>query len=168
MNAICVMILCVGGGPFSAAINQAAPVPPLPPTSNAEWVTQVVDGTTIDLPILTPAPFTRTAPANYVMPMPSKAVAVWCPAHGYRCGMQKAVEDLLGHLQAVHGVSLEEANRLGRERWQDIHDDAHWCDETPERQELFLHPQPQAAKPPGCGPNGCSTGSGYVRRGLFR
>ena len=173
MTGICVLILCVGGGPFSAAINQATPSapPPLPPTSNAEWVTTLVDSTTIDLPVLKQEAYTRTAPENYVMPMPSKSVAVWCPQHGWRCGMQRAVEDLVGHLQSVHGITLEMCNEIGRENWRSHHDDLHWCEETPEREQAYLNPKPQAAKPAvrsGCGPNGCPTGTGYVRRGLFR
>jgi hypothetical protein len=158
MNTL-ILILCVGGGPFSSAIGQAAPV------DRTEWVTNLA----IELPVIKPAAYARTAPTNYVMPMPSKSVALWCPQHGYRCGMQRAVEDLVGHLQSVHGVTLELCNEIGRENWRSYHDDLHWCEENTQRQQQYLNPQ--AAKPAvksGCGPNGCPTGTGYLRRGLFR
>lgn len=169
MNAIYVLILCVGGGPFAAAINQSVPSLPLP-GPDANWRTVTVDSTVIDLPVLTPARYTRTAPANYVMPMPSKMVAVPCPQHGYRCGMQRVIEDLLGHLQTVHGMTLEQANEIGREKWQSYHDDLHWCDETAERQELYLHPQPQPAKPKfACAGGNCPTRNySLPNRRLFR
>lgn len=170
MNGIYVLILCVGGGPFGSAIKQATPSTPPPVSiSNAEWLTTLVDSTTIDLPVLAPAVYTRTAPANYVMPMPSKSVALWCPSHGYRCGMQRAVEDLVGHLQSVHGITLEMCNEIGRENWKSHHDDLHWCEETPERQQAFLSPKPQAAKPAvrsGCAGGNCPTSQPFRR--LFR
>lgn len=155
MNTLCVIIACVAGGPFSAAIVQASPAP------EGEWMQVSVAEVVIELPTLTPQEYTRTAPANYRMPMPTKAVPRWCGArptrlHGYNCGMQRAVEDLLGHLQTVHGVPLEEANQLGREHWQDLHDDHHWCDESESRQQLFLTPKPK----PTCITGTCPTGGG--------
>jgi hypothetical protein len=172
VNTLMIAILCVGGGPFSAAIKQTAPTPPPlpPPVSNAEWVTTIVDSTAVDLPVITPPVYSRLAPQNYKMPMPSKMVAVPCPQHGYRCGMQRAVEDLLGHLQTVHAMTLEEANVMGRERWQDAHDDIHWALDTPERQALYLKPQP-VAKPvvkSGCAGGNCPTQNYTPFRRFFR
>ena len=154
------------------------PVPKFPaeimPAS--EWLTQVVGNTVIELPVpeaIETEEYTRTAPDNYKIPSKhwSKSVPVWCPVpgprHGWNCGMHRTVEDLAGHLQTAHGVPLETLNKMGRENWQSYHEDLEWCEETPERQEQFLHPAP--AKPAvksGCGPNGCPTRT-YRSRGFF-
>lgn len=168
MNLLLIVTLYIGaGGPFSSAIQLSAP-----PTNNQDkenWQTIQVNGTTIELPILKKEAFERIAPDNYNMPMPTKRVAVPCPMHGYSCGMQKAVEDLLGHLQSEHNITLEYANEIGREKWQDLHDNLHWKIETDERKELFLNPQPAKSAQKiqsGCANGQCSTP--YVRRLLGR
>lgn len=167
----------LAAGPMSAAINQVTPAPQ-PTMSVEDWTAKVVANTTIELPVpeaIETEEYTRTAPANYKTPMPTKTVPKWCPAqpqsrHGYNCGMVQAVEDLAGHLQSVHGVDLELLNSIGRGKWQDYHDDLHWCEETAERQNAFLHPKPApAAVKSGCGPNGCPSRSyqSFRSRGFF-
>ena len=165
-------LVVVASGPFSAAIDQVKPAPQEEiAISNTIWAEQLVGNTSISLPVpeaIETKEYSRTAPANYKMPMPTKRVPVWCPVpgprHGYNCGMNKAVEDLAGHLQSVHDVTLELCNQIGRDKWQDYHDDLHWCEETEERQQQFLKPEP--AKKSGCGPNGCPTTT-YRTRRLF-
>jgi hypothetical protein len=124
------------------------------------------EGTGVFLPVIEINPHERTAPENYNMPMPTKRVAIPCPYHGYRCGMQRVVEDLIGHLQSVHDVPLEDVNGLDRNDLVDYHDDLHWCEETAERQEAFLNP-PKAVsvKASGCATGNCPV---HQRRGLFR
>jgi len=182
------------------------PVPkfaePIMPAS--EWLAQVVGNTTIELPLpeaIETAEYQRTAPDNYKIPSShwTKRVPAWCPhwptsRHGYSCGMSQTVEDLAGHLQSAHGVPLETLNAMGRDKWQSYHEDLEWCDETPERQALFISPRvvgqldrcpacatkiakeykegkSQPAKS-GCGPGGCPSGncprpSYQPRLGLF-
>ena len=168
MNLLLIVTLYIGAsGPFSSAIQLSAP--PINDQNKENWQTIKVDGTTIELPILKNEAFERTAPDNYKTPIPTKRVAIPCPYHGYSCGMQKAVEDLLGHLQAEHNITLEYANEIGREKWQDLHDNLHWKIETDERKELFLNPQP--AKPVQKTQSGCANGqcpTSYVRRFLGR
>jgi hypothetical protein len=147
MNLLYITMICVGGGPFSSAINLNAPVPPKP---DANWQTVAVDSTTIELPIPIAKTYTQTAPANYKVPTPTKRVPLYCPMHGYSCGMTQAAEDLLGHLQSVHNITLEQANELGRDKWQQLHNDIHWGLETEARKELFLNPvvvQPEVVQP---------------------
>ena len=126
--------------------------------SNQEWIVE----SEILIPVIVSVEYTRTAPSNYTIATPTKRVAAWCPSvptwrHGYSCGMSKAVEDLLNHLQTEHDVSLEQANQLGRSKWEDYHDDLHWCDETLETQDKYLHPTATATKKAGCVGGNCST-----------
>jgi hypothetical protein len=115
-----------------------------------------VKGVEIELPVIDSSEYKRAAPGNYNIPMPTKRVAIPCPYHGYRCGMQRTVEDLVGHLQEVHDVELETANLIGRENWKDLHDDIHWELETKEKS--------------GCPGGVCPTNRrrGLFSRGLFR
>ena len=128
----------------------------------SEWMTQVVGNVTIELPVpeaIETAEYTRTAPDNYKAHSTTKRVPAWCPVpgprHGYNCGMSTLTEDLVGHLQSVHGESLESLNELGREKWIDLHDDLHWCDETPERQAQLLKPAVKS----GCATGNCPSGN---------
>lgn len=172
MNTILIAAV-LAAGPMSAAINQAKPVP----MPAEEWIAKVIGNTTIELPVpevIETEEYQRTAPANYKMPLPTKTVPRWCPAspqriHGYNCGMVQAVEDLAGHLQSVHKVDLELLNSMGRSKWQDYHDDLHWCEESESRQQQFLHPQAAAPAKPGCASGNCPSGNcpSYRTRGFF-
>lgn len=184
MNTLYITIMCIAAGPFSSAIQNKAPkidVPkvdlplPTPPTLNETWVTNLVDSTTIDLPVITQKAFERVAPANYVVPVPTKRIPLYCPVHrGYSCGMTQVTEDLLGHLQAEHNVTLEYANEIGRERWQDLHDNLNWELESDARKQLFLNPQPAQQTQPvvkksgGCPGGNCPTSNYSYERRLFR
>ena len=174
MNTILILSAVLMQNPFSAAIKQVTPTQPVP---DAQWTEVAVAGTTISLPVpeaIATKVFERTAPVNYKTPVPTKKKPKWCPqfpqrAHGYSCGMSSITEDLLGHLQEKHGVALELANELGRAKWQDYHDEISWCDETPERQALFLHPKPAKAgcADGNCPSGGCPTGAATQSSGLF-
>lgn len=175
MNTLYITIMCIAAGPFSSAIQNKAPKVDVevPPTLNEIWVTNLVDSTTIDLPVIPQKAFERIAPANYIVPVPTKRIPLYCPVHkGYSCGMTQVTEDLLGHLQAKHNVTLEYANEIGRERWQDLHDNTHWELESDARKQLFLNPQPAQTQPvvkkSGCPGGNCPTSNYTYRRGLFR
>ena len=167
MNTLILLVVAVcGQGPFSTAIDFTVSEP-----EPGQWTEVSVSDVTIELPIITPKEYERTAPINYKTPVPTKRIPKWCPQrpesrHGYSCGMSSVAEDLLGHLQkSPHNLTLELANKIGRARWQDYHDDMHWYEESDERQEAFLNPKP--VKKSGCGPGGCPTSQGYQRRGFF-
>ena len=71
--------------------------------------------------------------------------------------MQQAVEDLAGHLQASHKVTLERLNEIGRDKWNDLHDDLHYKAQKA---------QPaKAVQSSGCAGGSCPT---TQSRGLFR
>lgn len=184
VNTLLILSALVAAGPCMAAVHQAEPVPAAAGVSDdQQWNLVAVGNTTIELPVpeaIETAEYRRTAPDNYKIPSVhwTKRVPAWCPAqptwrHGYSCNMQRTVEDLAGHLQSAHGVSLETLNEMGRDKWQSFHEDQHWCDETPERQEMFLHPAPaKPAAKSACGPSGCPSGncprpSYQPRLGLF-
>jgi hypothetical protein len=167
MNLLYVAIICVGGGPFSSAINLNNPAPPLPDNN---WEKVVVDSTTIELPIPEQKSYTQTAPANYVVPIPTKRIPLYCPVHrGYSCGMTQATEDLLGHLQSEHGITLEYANEIGRDKWRQLHNDLEWALETEEKKQQVLNtgiqtqPSVQRSNCPG---GNCSSRT-YSRPQLF-
>ena len=168
MNAILILAI-LSAGPFGAAIKQAAPVvDTLPPTP--QWEEVAVGNTTIELPLpeaIETAEYQRTAPANYQAHKATKYERIWCPSHGWSCGMQRAVEDLAGHLQSIHEVPLEELNRIGRSKWYDLHDDLEWRDLSESEQAKFLSPAPAAKAAPAstCGPNGCPKPSYSQSRG---
>lgn len=179
MNTILIATI-LAAGPMSAAINQASPAKPVPMPAE-QWVAKVAGNTTIELPVpeaIETQEFKRTAPANYRIPSThwTTRIPVWCPAkpewrHGYSCNMSRLAEDLFGHLQAEHGITLEVCNEVGRENLQSFHEELHWCDETEARQQLFLNPQPAKPAPvkSGCGPNGCPSRSvqSFRSRGWF-
>lgn len=170
MNILSITLLCVLGGPFSSAINNKTPLPI--PDSSTKWQTEKVDSTTIDLPVIEQKAFERTAPTNYVVPMPTKRIPLYCPVHrGYSCGMTQLTEDLVGHLQAEHGITLEYANEIGRENWASLHDNLHWNEETDARKQAFLNPQaaqPVVKKSGGCPGGNCPTQSYTYRRSFSK
>lgn len=95
--------------------------------TKTESFTEVqIDDIKIELPVIETESYKRKAPVNYSAGIPTKSVAIPCPYHGYRCGMHKYVEDLMGHLQSVHNKSLEELNSMDRETLKDYHDDLHY------------------------------------------
>ena len=177
MFTLIVAAVLAAGPPTPRFAELTPPVPKfrqeIMPAS--EWLTQVVGNVTIELPVpeaIETAEYTRTAPDNYKIPTIhwSKSVPVWCPVpgprHGFACGMHKTVEDVAGHLQEAHGVPLETLNEMGRDKWQSYHEDLEWCDETPERQEQFLHPaQAKPAVKSGCASGNCPKPSYTQSRG---
>ena len=158
MYALYTAILVVGGGPFCVAIDQAAPpVPVVETTTDIQWDKVAVASTTIQLPKMEPTAYQRQAPSTFKAPRAIAYKSLWCPQHGYRCGMQQAVEDLAGHLQSSHRVTLERLNKIGRDKWSDLHDDLHYKQQKA---------QPtQAVQSSGCAGGSCPASQS---RGLFR
>ncbi len=150
MNTLIVLIAATGAWPAMVEPVSTERLNSPKESSDQEWTSVDIAGTTIKLPSVEPSEYARTAPANYKIAMPTKRVAKWCPQfpqwrHGYSCGMSKSVEDLLNHLQTEHAVSLERANDLGRGKWQDLHDDLHYAESPKEKS--------------GCANGNCPTGN---------